>query len=117
MAKILLVDDSITERTVVATALRGHDILEASNGDEGISMATKHIPDLILLDVVMPGKSGFQTCRELRRSPETESIPVIMLTSKDQDTDKQWGLRQGASEYLTKPFKNEELLKVVSQFL
>jgi twitching motility two-component system response regulator PilH len=117
MATILLVDDSVTERTLVASALEGHTILQADNGEDAITIAKDRKPDLVILDVVMPGKNGYQTCRELHKMPETSDIPVIMLTSKDLETDKQWGMRQGASDYLTKPFMDDELLKVVGKYV
>ena len=117
MAKILVIDDSKTERSVLKALLGDHEVIEAETGDEGIGLARQHGPDLILLDVVMPGKNGFETCRELRKEHGMESVPIIMLSAKDQPTDKQWGMRQGATEYLTKPFRDEELLTVVKQYV
>jgi twitching motility two-component system response regulator PilH len=117
MATILIVDDSVTERTLVASALEGHTILQADNGEDAVVIAKDRRPDLVILDVVMPGKNGYETCRALNKAPETSEIPVIMLTSKDLETDKQWGMRQGARDYLTKPFMDEDLLKVVNQFI
>ena len=117
MAKILVIDDSKTERSVLKAVLGGHDVIEAESGDEGIGLARENTPDLIFLDVVMPGKNGFETCRDLRREANLETVPIIMLSAKDQPTDKQWGMRQGATEYLTKPFRDEDLLNVVKQYI
>lgn len=117
MAKILVVDDSATDRRVIASALEGYTVLEAANGDEAIERVRQDKPHLIILDVVMPGKNGFQVCRELRKMPEVKDVPIVMLTTKKQPTDRDWGLKQGATEYLTKPFTDEELLKVVGAYV
>lgn len=117
MATILVVDDSTTDRELVASALEGHTVIEAMSGEEGIGKVREFHPDLVIMDVVMPGKNGFQTCRELRKTPEGATIPIIMLTSKNQRTDREWGMRQGASDYLTKPFADEDLVGMVSRYL
>ena len=117
MASILVVDDSVTDRRLIANALVEHTVVEAASGDEGVEKAQRFKPDLIIMDVVMPGKNGFQACREIRKQPATKDIPIIMLTTKDQPTDKEWALRQGASEYLTKPFTDEALTRLVAQHI
>jgi twitching motility two-component system response regulator PilH len=117
MAKILVVDDSATDRRLIVAALSAHNVLEASSGDDGVQMALQNRPDLVIMDVVMPGKNGFQACRDLRRHEETEKVPVILLSTKNQPTDREWGMRQGADEYLTKPFSDEELLKLVGKYV
>lgn len=89
----------------------------ADNGEMGISQARANKPDLVLMDVVMPGLNGFQATRLLSRDPETSNIPIIMVTTKDQDTDKTWAIRQGAREYLVKPVEKDELLAKISQVL
>ena len=89
----------------------------ATNGEDGILMAVEHQPDLILMDIVMPGVNGFQATRELRKGESTKNIPVIMLSTKDQETDRIWGMRQGAVEYLIKPVKKPALLKSVDAAL
>jgi twitching motility two-component system response regulator PilH len=91
----------------------GFDTVVASDGEEAISIAQSKHPDVILMDVVMEGMDGFKATRELSKDPATASIPVVMVTTKDQETDKVWGLRQGAVEYLTKPFADEELVAAV----
>lgn len=112
MARILIVDDSPTEIHVLKTILEksGHQTLSAANAQEGIAKSKSEKPDLILMDVVMPGTNGFQATREITKDPETAHIPVIIVTTKNQDTDKVWGLRQGAKDYLIKPILEADLL-------
>jgi twitching motility two-component system response regulator PilH len=114
--KILVVDDSATERFFMTDLLtkQGYTVSTAENGDEGIKKAKAEQPDLILMDVVMPGLNGFQATRMLTRDETTKNIPVIMCTSKDQETDKIWGMRQGALDYLCKPIVPEELLEKIA---
>jgi len=109
---ILVVDDSPTERYFLTDLLRknGFDVVSADTGEDGVAKAKLEKPDLILMDVVMPGLNGFQATRMLSRDPATQAIPVIMCTTKNQDTDRVWGLRQGAIDYLVKPIVAEELL-------
>lgn len=114
--KILIVDDSPTERQALAELLtrKGFHVVLAATGDEGIEKARVETPDLILMDVVMPGTSGFQATRTLTRTDATRNIPVIMCTSKSQETDKIWGMRQGAVAYLTKPIDHQQLLAKIA---
>jgi len=115
MALVLIVDDSPTEQHVIATALEKHgfETVVASDGEEAISIAKSQVPDLILMDIVMPGMNGFQATRQLAKNPSTAAIPIVMVTTKDQETDKVWGLRQGAVEYLMKPIDAEALVAAV----
>lgn len=110
--KILIVDDSATERHVLVTLLenKGYTTVTASNGEEGVAAAKRELPDLILMDVVMPGMNGYQATRTISRDDATKHIPVIMCTSKDQETDKIWGMRQGALDYMVKPVDGAALL-------
>ena len=112
MAQILIVDDSPTEIHVLTTILekQGHQVITAPNGEEGVATAKAEKPDLILMDVVMPGMNGFQATRTISKDPETSSIPIIIVTTKDQETDRVWGLRQGAKDYVTKPVNETELV-------
>ena len=114
--KILVVDDSPTERHVLVEILsRGnYQIVTAETGEEGIEKARSEQPDLILMDVVMPGLNGYQATRTLTRDEATKHIPIIVCTSKGQETDKIWGLRQGAHDYMTKPINGEELLMKIA---
>ncbi|PIO48200.1 MAG: two-component system response regulator [[Chlorobium] sp. 445] len=119
MPKVLIIDDSAVERTIIAkvmTAL-GYTIVEANDGEEGEAKAVELKPDIIVLDVVMPKKDGFQVCRNLKKMPETAKIPVIMITSKNQDSDKFWGMKQGAIAYLVKPFNEDDLVSAVNKAL
>jgi twitching motility two-component system response regulator PilH len=113
---ILVVDDSPTERFFAVDLLTkaGYQVTTAENGEEGIAKAKASKPDLILMDVVMPGLNGYQATRTLTRSEETKGIPVIVCTTKGQETDKIWGLRQGAIDYLVKPLNVQELLLKVA---
>jgi twitching motility two-component system response regulator PilH len=110
--KILVVDDSPTERHVMVELLtkNGYQVVTAESGEEGVTKAKAEKPDLIIMDVVMPGLNGYQATRTLTRDDDTKNIPVLMCTSKGQETDKIWGLRQGAQDYLVKPVNPEELL-------
>jgi len=89
----------------------------ATNGEEGVAKALELKPDCILMDVVMPGKNGFQATRDLCRNPATASIPVIIITTKDQETDKIWGMRQGARDYIVKPAREAELIASINKVL
>ena len=119
MAKILIVDDSPTELHVLSKILKqgGHDTITAADGEAGILAAHQQSPDAILMDVVMPGINGFQATRKLSRDPVTQHIPVLMVTTKDQETDKEWGMRQGAKGYLVKPVDGRELLQKLGELL
>ena len=115
MARILIIDDSPTETFRFREILNrhGHQVLEATNGADGISMAKAELPNLILMDVVMPGMNGFQATRQLSRGDETKHIPIIIVSTKDQETDRVWGKRQGARDYLSKPITEEALITVI----
>jgi len=119
MAKILIVDDSQTQVKSLTKILtkHGHQILTAEDGDSAVKIARDELPDLILMDVVMPGLNGFQATRHITKTEGTQHIPVIILSSKDQETDKVWAERQGASGYIIKPAKENELVSAISKFL
>ena len=113
MALILVVDDSPTEVHVIRTALErhGYKTAAAADGAEGVRLARSMKPDLIFMDIVMPGINGYQATRTLANDPETKRIPIIMVTSKSQETDRIWGMRQGAVDYLVKPISPEKLVE------
>ena len=119
MARILIVDDSPSQLMGIRRIVEklGHDALTAEDGAAGVEAAKREIPDLILMDVVMPNLNGFQATRSITRDPATKHIPVILVTTKDQDTDRVWGMRQGAKAYITKPFSESELSELISQYL
>jgi len=110
--KILLVDDSPTERHYIGEILTkaGFTVLMAEDGEKAVALAKIQKPDLIVMDVVMPGLNGFQATRAITKDPETQNIPVILCTTKDQETDRVWGMRQGAKDYVVKPVEPAELL-------
>ena len=119
MAKILVADDSLAELQIIQQALQstGHTITTVTDGEAAEEKAKTDKFDLVILDVIMPKKNGFQVCREIKTNDRTKNIPVIIVTSKDQESDKFWGMKQGADEYLTKPFKPEDLLKAVKKYI
>ena len=111
MPNVLIVDDSPTEIHSLRTMLErnGYDVDTATNAEQGIQQAKTHQPDLILMDIVMPGMNGFQATRRLHKDKATATIPVIIVTTKGQETDEVWGIRQGARDYLVKPVKEQDL--------
>jgi twitching motility two-component system response regulator PilH len=119
MASILVVDDSPTEIHVFKTMLEkhGHSVSTAQSGEEGVERAKEVKPDLILMDVVMPGLNGFQATRQLGNDASTSHIPVIVVTTKDQETDKVWAMRQGAKDYIVKPAKEQDLIERINSIL
>lgn len=114
--KVLIVDDSPTERYFLTDILvkNGFSVSTAENGEDALSKIKADKPQLILMDVVMPGQNGFQITRAISRDPETQDIPIIICTSKNQETDRIWGLRQGARDYLVKPIDPQELLAKIA---
>ena len=119
MARILIVDDSPTEMYKLTDMLKrhGYEVLQAVNGADGVALARLEKPDAVLMDIVMPGLNGFQATRQLTKDPETSAIPVIVVTTKDQETDRVWAARQGAKDYLTKPVEEVELILVLKNVL
>jgi len=115
--KILVVDDSPTDRQFMLETLakKGYQVVTAENGEDAIVKAKAELPDLILMDVVMPGLNGYQATRTITRDDATKHIPVIMCSSKGADTDKIWGMRQGANDYLVKPVDAAQLLAKIQQ--
>ena len=116
--KILIVDDSKTELHHLSDILgkRGYQVRTAENGEEAMRRLEEGKPDLILMDVVMPGQNGFQLTRSITRDPRWSDVPVIMCTSKNQETDKVWGMRQGARDYIVKPVNADELITKIKAF-
>ncbi len=119
MATILVVDDSPTDVRVMSTLLErnGFTVMSAANAEDGIAAARQHRPSLILMDVIMPGTNGFQATRALSRDPETQSIPIIIVTTKSMETDRLWGMRQGAKDFMTKPPNERDLITRIRQLL
>ena len=119
MAHILIIDDSPTDVKVLTGALEkaGHKVTSVADTEAGIVTAKREHPDLVLMDVIMPGMNGFQATRTLSKDPETSSIPVVIVTTKTMETDRMWGLRQGARDFLTKPVTEKDLLAHISKHL
>jgi twitching motility two-component system response regulator PilH len=119
MARVLIVDDSPTDKQAIHDMLKnhGHQFLFAADGISGFDIAKKEKPDIILMDVVMPDANGYQTTRRLAQDATTAHIPVVMISSKNQETDRVWGMRQGASAYICKPTSEEELSSVIKKLL
>ncbi len=116
--KILVVDDSKTELHHLSDLLgkKGYSVRTAENGEEAMRRLEEDKPQLILMDVVMPGQNGFQLTRAITRDPRFADVPVIMCTSKNQETDKVWGMRQGARDYIVKPVNTDELIAKIKAF-
>ncbi len=119
MSNILLVEDSPTILHVAERMLTesGHTVIKATDGDAALRLAAEQKPDLVVLDVILPRINGYQVCRRLKAATETAEIPVVMLTSKSRDSDRFWGLEQGADGYITKPFLKEDLIQAIERFV
>jgi two-component system, chemotaxis family, response regulator PixH len=115
MGTVLVVDDTPSEMELMSHYLRegGYSVISAVSAKEALSKAVELKPDVIVTDVVMPGMSGFELCRNLKRNPETKGVPVILCTSKGQEIDRLWGMKQGADVYITKPFTRDQLIHAV----
>ena len=119
MARIVLIEDSPTDRAVFTQWLTkaGHEVLQADNAEDGIVLVKEHMPQLVLMDVVLPGMSGFQATRAMARDAAIKHIPVVIVSTKAMETDKAWGLRQGAADYIVKPPREEELIARINQLV
>ncbi len=119
MSTVLLVEDSLTEIEVISQCLRqaGMQVVSATSGEEAHEKLRFHRPDLIVLDVVLPGQSGFEFCRHLKENTETDSIPIVMCSTKNTNADKVWGTMLGADAYIAKPVNQNQLLETVRKLL
>jgi twitching motility two-component system response regulator PilH len=119
MARILLIEDSPTDVAVLTQLLErnGHQVLVSSSAEDGIPACKRELPDLVIMDVVLPGMNGFQATRALSRDAATSAIPVLIVSTKDMDTDKAWGMRQGARDYIVKPPREAELIARINAVL
>ena len=119
MSTVLVVEDSLTEMQILTRCLQqgGLDVLTANSGEEALTKLNSQKPDIIILDVVLPGCSGFEVCRELKAAAETSSIPIVICSTKGGEMDKFWGMKQGADAYLAKPIDQEEFLRTVKQLI
>lgn len=119
MARILLIEDSPTDTAVLTQLLErnGHDVITSGSAEDGIETCRRELPDLVLMDVVLPGMNGFQATRALSRDAATKHIPVLIVSTKGMDTDKAWGMRQGARDYIVKPPREDELIARINTHL
>lgn len=119
MARILIVDDSPSQQIGIKRIVEklGHEALTAEDGAAGVEVARTELPDLILMDVVMPNLNGFQATRTISKEETTKHIPIVLVTTKDQETDRVWGIRQGAKAYVTKPIDEAQLIKTIKEYL
>ncbi len=119
MARVMVVDDSPTDKENLKQILQrgGHEVLEAASGQDAVTLVKAQRPECVVMDVVMPGMNGFQATRLLSKDPATAAIPVIVVSSKSQDTDRLWAMRQGAREYLVKPVREADLLAKIKAVL
>jgi twitching motility two-component system response regulator PilH len=116
---VLVVDDSPTDLQMLSAAVRsvGYEVVTAVDGEEALAKAAASHPTVVLLDIVLPKKNGFQVCRQLKSAPETRDIKVILVSSKNQESDKFWGLKQGADDYIAKPYRDADLIAAITRQL
>ncbi|MGG6295937.1 response regulator transcription factor [Leptolyngbya sp. AN02str] len=119
MSRVLVVEDSVTQREMITDLLKGSglDVAVASDGVEALEQIQDKIPDLVVLDIVMPRMNGYEVCRQIKSNPVTQNIPVVMCSSKGEEFDRYWGMKQGADAYIAKPFQPTELVGTVKQLL
>ncbi|NEO83396.1 MAG: response regulator [Spirulina sp. SIO3F2] len=119
MSKVLVVEDSMAQRQMISDLLEdsGLTVEVASNGVEALKQVETYAPDIVVLDIVMPQMNGYELCRRLKSDPKTQNVPVVMCSSKGEEFDRYWGMRQGADAYIAKPFQPMELIGTVKQLL
>ena len=119
MARILLIEDSPTDVAVLSQLLQrnGHEVLTSGSAEDGIEVCKRELPDLVLMDVVLPGMNGFQATRALTRDADTSHIPVLIVSTKSLDTDRVWGMRQGAKDYIVKPPRESDLIERINALI
>lgn len=119
MARIAIIEDSLTDTAVFTDMLRrnGHHVISAGSAEEGVEMVRRELPELVLMDVILPGMNGFQATRALSRDPATSAIPVIIVSTKAMETDRAWGMRQGAKDYMVKPPSEADLISRINSLL
>ncbi|MBO9997497.1 MAG: response regulator [Cyanobacteria bacterium SID2] len=119
MSRVLVIEDSVTQREMIANLLRGSGltVIEATDGVEALDKIQGDPPDLVVLDIVMPRMNGYEVCRRLKADPKTQNVPVVMCSSKGEEFDRYWGMKQGADAYVAKPFQPTELVGTVKQML
>jgi twitching motility two-component system response regulator PilH len=119
MSKVLVVEDSVAQQQMISDLLKnnGLTVAVANNGVEALNHVRQNHPDIVVLDIVMPQMNGYEVCRRLKADPKTQNVPVVMCSSKGEEFDRYWGMRQGADAYIAKPFQPNELIGTVKQLL
>lgn len=119
MSTVLVVEDSVTQREMITELLKGSglEVTVASDGLEALERIQGHHPDIVVLDIVMPRMNGYEVCRRLKADPKTQHVPIVMCSSKGEEFDRYWGMKQGADAYIAKPFQPTELVGTVKQLL
>ncbi len=119
MKTVMVVEDSITDMELLTLYLKkeGFLVVQATSGEEAQAKLEQQKPDLIILDVILPGQSGFQLCRKLKSAPQTQMVPIVLCSTKNTEVDKQWGKMGGADAYLTKPVDQSQLMEMIYQFI
>ncbi|VEP14952.1 Response regulator receiver protein [Hyella patelloides LEGE 07179] len=119
MNTVLVVEDCLVDRKAIEFSLKqnGFEVLTAQNGEEAIQKLRNYQPDVIILDILLPGYSGFEICRQFKTDPKTKKIPIVFCSSKATELDKFWGLKQGADAYLTKPIVSQEIIPIINQVI
>ncbi|MEA5511449.1 response regulator [Crocosphaera sp. UHCC 0190] len=115
MSKVLVVEDTISEMELISDYLRdsGYTVISTNDAKDALGKVEQHKPDIVVTDLVMPGMSGLELCRSLKKNPETKNLSIVVCTSKNQDLDRMWAMKQGADVYITKPFTKEQLVRAV----
>jgi twitching motility two-component system response regulator PilH len=119
MKTVVVVDDQRSHREMISNLLKGNgiNVIEASDGNEAMAKIELNFPDLVILDIVMPGMNGFEVCRRIKSNPNTKDIPIVFCSIKGEEFDRYWGIKQGADAYISKPFGPRELMGTVKQLL
>ena len=119
MIKVLIVEDSLTQRQIISELLKdsGLTVTVACDGMEALEHIQKHSPDIVVMDIVMPRMNGYELCRRIKSDPKTQNVPVVMCSSKSEEFDRYWGMKQGADAYISKPFQAKELIGTIKQLL
>ena len=119
MSTVLVVEDSVTQREMIEDLLKGSGLIVKTAGDgvEALEQMQGTCPDIVVMDIVMPRMNGYELCRRIKTDPKTERVPVVMCSSKGEEFDRYWGMKQGADAYIAKPFQPQELVGTVRQLL
>ncbi len=119
MSKVLVVEDSPPQREMISSLLKdsGLSVTSAGDGIEALEQIQQDRPDIVVLDIVMPRMNGYELCRRLKDNPKTKELPIVMCSTKGEEFDRYWGMRQGANAYIAKPFQPQELVSTVRKLL